>query len=220
VKEQRAARRAWIRWPRFDRCEVAALTRQPLAGFRRRIRHSRRRRGQFRAGGVKPGMSNRTLQMCLHAARAGAVAGLLLMIGAPTAAQRRTPGFERRNDDPRTRTIALLQSADPVQQAWGAWFSGRDVQPEMIPLLQQVVSRRIAGAAMADIAAADIALDALIQLNATVPADVVLLVHERRPAQALVLLSKGGEDAADALITLMRQEKGLPWFKPQISRSR
>lgn len=158
-------------------------------------------------------MPNRTLQMCLQAARAGAVVGLLLVIAAPSIiAQSRTPGFERRSDDPRARTIAWLQSADPRQQAWGAWYSGRDVLPETIPLLQQVVSSRIASAAMADMAAADVALDALIQLNAAVPADLLLLVHERRPAQALVLLSKGGEDAADALVTLMRREKGLSWF--------
>jgi len=157
-------------------------------------------------------MRNPNIQMWLHAARAGAVAGLLLAIGAPAHAQSRTPGFERRSDDPRSRTIAWLQSADPRQQAWGAWFSGRDVQPEMIPLLEQVVARRIASAAMADMAAADIALDALIQLNAAVPADLLLLVHERRPAQALVLLSHGGEDTADALATLMRSEKGLSWF--------
>jgi hypothetical protein len=157
-------------------------------------------------------MRNRNLQSGLHAVRAGALACLLLAIGAPARAQSQTPGFERRSDDPRTRTIAWLQSPDPRHQAWGAWYSGRDVQPEMIPLLQQVVSSRIASAAMADMAAADIALDALIQLNAAVPADLLLLVHERRPTQALVLLSKAGEDAADALLTLMRREKGLPWF--------
>ena len=158
-------------------------------------------------------MRNRTLQFGLRAARVGALTGLVLVIGAPSIiAQSRTPGFDRRSDNPRARTIAWLQSADPRQQAWGAWFSGRDVQPEMIPLLQQVVSSRIASAAMAEMAAADVALDALIQLNAAVPADLLLLVHERRPAQALVLLSKGGEDAADALVTLMRREKGLSWF--------
>jgi hypothetical protein len=106
----------------------------------------------------------------------------------------------------------LLQSADARQQAWGAWFSGRNLLAETIPLLQQVVSRRIASVALADMAAADLALDALIQLNAEVPADLLLLVHERRPAQALVLLSKGGKDSADALETLMRQEKGTSWF--------
>ena len=158
-------------------------------------------------------MRNRRLDAGRHTAWVGAFGGLLLALSAPViAAQSRTPGVERRSDDPRSQAIALLQSADARQQAWGAWLSARNVLPEMIPLLQQVVSTRITSMVMADAAAADQALDALIQLNAEVPPDLLLLVYERRPAQALVLLSKNREDVEDALLTLMRREGGLPWF--------
>jgi len=107
---------------------------------------------------------------------------------------------------------AMLRSSDPVQQAWGAWWSAHYVLPEMSELLQQIVSKRIVSVSADDAAAADLALDALIQLNAVVAPELAMLVYDRRPTQALVLLSKSGNDATPALLGLLQSQQGLPWF--------
>ena len=87
-----------------------------------------------------------------------------------------------------SKVVQLLQSADPREQAWGAWYAGRDMQPELVPYLEQVVLHRLGSESVADSAALDIALDALIQLRTPVPSDLLVAVHARRPAQALALL--------------------------------
>ena len=106
----------------------------------------------------------------------------------------------------------MLQSPNPRQQAWGAFLSARHVLPETIPWLEQVVSRRIMSVAVEDAAAADLALDALVQMNAAVSPDLLLVVHDRRPAQALALLANHRGDADGALLTLMGRETSLSWY--------
>lgn len=55
-----------------------------------------------------------------------------------------------------------MRSTDARDQAWGAFYAGRDVMPRMIRLLEQIVSTRIASAGLADTAALDSALDIAI----------------------------------------------------------
>src|SRR5687768_9346217 len=106
---------------------------------------------------------------------------MFVMLNPPAAiAQARPTNLASPTDNHRADVIARLRSADPREQAWGAWLSGRDVMPETIPLLQRVVHARAASVGLADTAALDIALDALIQLQAKVPPDLALAVYEQR----------------------------------------
>jgi hypothetical protein len=115
---------------------------------------------------------------------------------------------------------ALLQSSDARNQAWGAWIAGRDMLREMIPAIQTLVASRTASGSMAEGAALDAGLDALIQLGARVDPIVLLAVYQHRPAQALVLLANADDVANpawaqptnDLLLGLIAREKGLPWF--------
>jgi hypothetical protein len=128
------------------------------------------------------------------------------------SAQSRVPGVQQQRPEYRSEVLAMLQSGDPRQEAWGAWYSAQHVLGEMVPLLQDVVSRRITRGELAERAAADLALDALIHFGADVPSDLLLSVYDDRPAQALVLLSKHHQDAGGVLLELIRREKDIRWF--------
>jgi hypothetical protein len=82
----------------------------------------------------------------------------------------------------------------------------------MVPLLEQVVWMRIGSSGLADTAALDTALDALITLNAKVPPELLLAVFDRRPAQATILLARGGDGASSALLEIASRQQGTPWF--------
>ena len=60
---------------------------------------------------------------------------LLLVLTAPVAlAQERLPGPPP-PQDPHAATAALLRSADAAEQAWGAWYAGRDQLRQFVPEL-------------------------------------------------------------------------------------
>ncbi len=87
--------------------------------------------------------------------------GLLPLGVADAGSQARgTPGFSR-PPDPNAAIVTLLQSTDPRDQAWGAWFAGRDHLTQLTPLVQQVVTERVFGESLNERAAVDVALDAL-----------------------------------------------------------
>jgi hypothetical protein len=107
--------------------------------------------------------------------------------------------------------VKLLQSADAKEQAWGAWIAGRDQLRELIPAIQAVVAQH-APVASSSNATLDIALDSLIQLQATLPADVLSSVFPERPAQALILASRAGDESNEFLLDVVRHSDGTRWF--------
>lgn len=137
---------------------------------------------------------------------------LCLACAASAAAQTAPrPGFLPPLDDRQTIT-RLLQSASAREQAWGAWYAGRDHHTELVPLLHQVVLARANATSLDDSAAVAAALDALIQMQGGAPAELLPLVYERRPAEALILASHARADATPFLLHLMKGEKGEAWF--------
>lgn len=108
--------------------------------------------------------------------------------------------------------VTLLKSSDARDQAWGAWRSLRDNRLDLVPLLVDVVAHRHVGVSTHDRAATDQALDALIQLRASVSPELARLVLERRPAQAMALLSQSREDVHGTLLELIAHDNGLVWF--------
>jgi hypothetical protein len=90
---------------------------------------------------------------------------LLLVLAAPAVfAQQRQPGPPP-PQDPQAATAALLRSADATEQAWGAWYAGRDQLRQFVPELHPIVMSRLGDETLAGHAAVSIALDALIQLG-------------------------------------------------------
>ncbi len=85
--------------------------------------------------------------------------------------------------------------------------------PEVIPLLQQLVEKRLQGTdQISEGNVLDAALDALIQLEAKVPCQLIDAIYQKRTAQALILLSKIGRDGDSLLLNLAVRERGMKWF--------
>ena len=68
---------------------------------------------------------------------------------------------------------------------------------------------------MNEIAAVDVALDALIQMKQTLPSSALMSVSERRPEQALILASFASREDADVdefLFDVLRANHYVRWF--------
>jgi hypothetical protein len=128
--------------------------------------------------------------------------------GQPRAAQ---PRIEDRMQRLRDEAPTLLESADPREQAWGAWLAGAHRMRELQPQLEVAVARGLAGAEH-DSASLDFPLDALIQIDAALPADLLGQIAERRPVEALILLSHADESADPVLLSLLDREQGVRWL--------
>jgi hypothetical protein len=137
------------------------------------------------------------------------IAAVFLTLAAPDASgqTRSTPGSTK-PPDPQAEIVRLLQSKDPVEQAWGAWFAGRDNVRQLAPDVQRVVLRSPGDAPFTT----RVALDALIQLQASVSSDFLSNVYPDHPMPALILASHSGEGADAFLLDVVRQATDLPWF--------
>jgi hypothetical protein len=125
-----------------------------------------------------------------------------------------TPGFSRPLE-PNAAIVKLLQSNDPREQAWGAWYAGRDHLTQFVPLLQQLVTQHVSGLSLSEIAAVDVALDALIQMRQGLPSSALRSVFERRPEQALILAGFATRDDGEVdelLFEVLRANDYDRWF--------
>jgi len=87
----------------------------------------------------------------------------------------------------------LLQSPDASDQAWGAWGAGLGKMRDLTPLLKSNLEThlRVNPWQAQNDAVIDTSLDALIQFeNSPLPIETLRLLYQRRPAQALILLSR------------------------------
>lgn len=111
--------------------------------------------------------------------------------------------------------VRLLQSTDPREQAWGAWYAGRDYLQQFTPLIQQLIAQHVSGASINEIAAVDVALDALIQMKQGLPSSTLASVSERRPEQALILAGFAARDDREVdpfLFEMLRTNDYYRWF--------
>jgi hypothetical protein len=107
---------------------------------------------------------------------------------------------------------SLLQSSNPQQEAWGAWHAGQKGMKDAIPLLLQVIEKRVQGKGSIAKIPLNSALDALIRLEAKVPMGLLPEIYKTHPTQALILLSRLGPERNPFLLDLAVQAKGLSWF--------
>ncbi len=136
-------------------------------------------------------------------------------IGASSALAQASdrPGFKSSTQpSPQESVVRLLQSKDAREQAWGAWYAGRDVMPQLIPLLQRVALQHANGVFADSVAPADAAVDSLIQLRAKVPEGLMRAIYGHRSAAALILASHDVEEAAPFLLDLAATAEAEEWF--------
>jgi hypothetical protein len=110
------------------------------------------------------------------------IASSAIRIASGSAQPLDRPGFKSAATPPSpAQSVAkLLDSTDPREQAWGAWYAGRDAMPQFVPLLERVAMEHAGGGSLAGEAALDAAVDSLIQLHAKVPEQLIRLIHARR----------------------------------------
>lgn len=134
-------------------------------------------------------------------------------LGAPSidAQQARTPG-PTAPQDPAAAVRAMMRSSDARQQAWGAWYAGRDRMHTLVPELRQVLAQRLYDTSTAGAAALDIALDGLIELKQPPPAGMIAMIFQRRHVQALILASSADDDVDAFLLHVLRESTHDAWF--------
>jgi hypothetical protein len=109
-----------------------------------------------------------------------------------------------------TPLIGTHSEADKAL-AWWAYTAGRDRLRDRQAELERIVAERID--TTPDAAPVDFALDALMQLEADVPAALLARIMRTRPTEALVLIARGGNAAADAILPdAVSSTKGYAWY--------
>jgi hypothetical protein len=109
-------------------------------------------------------------------------------------------------------TIARqLDSEDARTIAWGAYNAGAYHSVEAIQRLQQILESPPVTAPSEERAFTGVVMDALIRLNARVPARLLVPYLEKRPVHTFVLLSSA-TDREGALLELLPRLSGIPWF--------
>ena len=105
----------------------------------------------------------------------------------------------------------LLASADAKDVAWGAFTACQYHVVSAVPLITSALSRPLAGDRVAQEAAELVLLDALVQLDAKVPANVLQPLIARWPVPTSVLLANATGDRNEVLLPLVSSTDGAFW---------
>ena len=104
------------------------------------------------------------------------------------------------------QTPAFLgANLSPREVAWAAYTIGRDNRSEMIPSLAALIASYQGnpitdrGSMPPEAAAIEAVADALIQLQAVLPGDLVMRLYPQFPAQTIILLSRASDNTAPLL---------------------
>lgn len=128
-------------------------------------------------------------------------AATLLLLGAAAAVAGRVA----------SQASASTQGDDLRVQAWRVWIAGRDHDESAQPMLEAIVAERIDGEPWHPLV--DYGLDALIQLRAALPPDLLARIVEERPVEGLILLSHVDDGSADGvLLRTLARAQSHEWF--------
>ena len=104
-----------------------------------------------------------------------------------------------------------LNAADSRTIAWGAYNAAAYNRVEAIPRLQQILESPPLIDALEKRAFMDVVMDSLIQLNAKVPARLLVPYVGERPIHTSILLSRATDREA-VLLELLARLSGNRWF--------
>jgi len=142
--------------------------------------------------------------------RLAILCGIVLTAGYRSAPQRATP-----REDPIAQRAAEitrdLGSADIRTVAWAAYDAGRYHLTDAAPSLVRLLAPAPAPLDRERWALVDVVLDALIQLDARVPAAEIVKFAEPRPVQTLVLLT-AATGREGVLVDQLAMTKGYRWY--------
>ena len=121
---------------------------------------------------------------------------------AEEVARNPLPEFVRLGDVG-TEARRLLQSDEKRERAWGAYLAGLHGLTAETPRLVQILSDpSLAAGSREDGIVRQAALDALIRLRATVPADALLPLWQSAPDEVIILLACAPVDNRPALLSI------------------
>ena len=113
---------------------------------------------------------------------------------------------------PSAETIARQLASHRAQTiAWGAYNAGAYQRVEAIPRLQQILESPPATSLVEERALIGVVMDALIQLNARVPAQLLVPYMDKRTVHTFVLLANA-TDREGVLLELLPRLSGIQWF--------
>jgi hypothetical protein len=126
---------------------------------------------------------------------------ILFALFLPCAAQ--TPDLPRANSGVKELELSLT-SGKPREVAWAAYTIAREKHRQLIPnLIALVASYREVSFDESDVppevAAIEAVADALIQLHADLPAEIIMHLYPQLPAQTIILLSRASDNTAPLL---------------------
>jgi len=148
-----------------------------------------------------------------------ACAALACLFAAPAAAQGGAGATAARRPAPAADEISgagaerLLKSSSNAERAWGAYLAGRLGMRQHAPLLVGLLEDpALSGGGWEEGFVRRAVLDALIQLNAEVPAELLAPYEQSSRAEVIILLSRSPRANAAALLSLFVEEvPGAHW---------
>lgn len=133
---------------------------------------------------------------------------LLVLLGSVSAAgqvAQRLPGISA------SPIHRQLQSNDATEVAWGAFEAAKYHVVSAVPLLTANLVKELQGDAYARQAAELAILDALVQLGAQVPVDVLRSSFDRWPVPTLILLGNATGNRDALLLEYLNATSGIEW---------
>lgn len=124
-----------------------------------------------------------------------------------------TPSFVQLGDA-RAEAARLLRSYENRERAWGAYLAGiyglKEQAPSLVSILEDEALRGEGGE---EHTVRQAALDALIRLDAEVPAGALLPLYASAPDEVLILLAHAPRENQGALLTLFREDaENVRWL--------
>jgi hypothetical protein len=139
---------------------------------------------------------------------------VLLMSGAFQGAGW-SPRLSPRAGDGLNAAHSLLQrqlaSDDPKEVAWGAYLAAQNQRRAVVPLLQERLTA-LSATNSSSLPTALAILDALVQLDAKLPAQDLGSWIDRCPVQTLILLANASSGRDEVLLSMLESTSGFRWY--------
>ncbi|MEW6127396.1 MAG: hypothetical protein AB1757_10180 [Acidobacteriota bacterium] len=100
----------------------------------------------------------------------------------------------------------LANSSSISERAWAAYLIGKHNLKEIAPLLLELLADRENRNHYEEFAFSNVALDALVQLNATVPAEALVPIYTHYPHQVLILLALSPAENQKVLLDIAKTQ--------------
>ena len=137
---------------------------------------------------------------------------LILFLRALAFGQDSTAVAEMQKSTPQNERVKaevsrLLESTANRDQAWAAYLIGKNELKELAPQIYPLLNPKLNGQQHEIGYVHRAALDSLIQLGVTVPADKLTPLYDKFPDEVLILLARSPSENQQALLSIAQQSQ-------------